>query len=117
MIFSPKGRIALMILKHYAGCSDRKLIEQLNGNLDYQFFYDITLGYKRLTNFKIVSQIRCELASKLRIDATGKLFYNQWKPYINSPNQVTVDATCYESEVRYPTDQKLLWETVHWLYN
>ena len=117
MIFSPKGRIALMILKHYAGCSDRKLIEQLNGNLDYQFFCDITLGYKRLTNFKIVSQIRCELASHLDIDVTEKLLYNYWKPYINSPNQVTVDATCYESEVRYPTDQKLLWEAVHWHYN
>lgn len=117
MIFSPKGRIALMILKHYAGCSDRKLIEQLNGNLDYQFFCDIALGYKRLTNFKIVSQIRCELASNLHIDATEKLLYNYWKPYINLPNQVTVDATCYESEVRYPTDQKLLWEAVHWHYN
>jgi hypothetical protein len=38
MMFSPQGRIALMFLKHYVGCSDRKLIEQLNGNLDYQFF-------------------------------------------------------------------------------
>jgi len=34
--FSPKGKIALMFLKHYACCSDRKLIEQLNGNIDYQ---------------------------------------------------------------------------------
>lgn len=34
-IFSPRGKVALMFLKHYAGCSDRKLIEQLNGNLDY----------------------------------------------------------------------------------
>ncbi|WP_226789013.1 transposase [Polaribacter porphyrae] len=117
MLFSPKGRIALMILKHYASCSDRKLIEQLNGNLDYQFFCDITLGYKRLTNFKIVSQIRCELATSLHIDKIEKVFYNHWKPYISSPNQVTVDATCYESEVRYPTDQKLLWEATHWLYN
>lgn len=117
MLFSPKGRIALMILKHYSGCSDRKLIEQLNSNLDYQFFCDIALGYRRLANFKIVSQIRCELASKLDIDATERLLYNYWQPYIKSPDQVTVDATCYESEVRYPTDQKLLWEAVDWLYN
>lgn len=26
------------------------------------------------------------------------------------------DATCYESEVRYPTDQKLLWESAEWNY-
>lgn len=28
-----------------------------------------------------------------------------------------MDATCYESELRYPTIQKLLWESVHWLYS
>ena len=25
-------------------CSDQKLIEQLNGNLEYQFFCDVALG-------------------------------------------------------------------------
>lgn len=40
-LFSPKGRLGLMFLKHYSNCSDRKLIEQLNSNLDYQFFCDI----------------------------------------------------------------------------
>ncbi|MDD7885361.1 hypothetical protein [Flavivirga sp. 57AJ16] len=44
MLFSPKGRIALMLLKHYACCSDKKPIEQLNSNIDYQFFCDIHLG-------------------------------------------------------------------------
>ena len=29
-------------------------------------------------------------------------------------DKMLVDATCYESEVRYPTNQKLLWEAVHW---
>ncbi len=28
-----------------------------------------------------------------------------------------MDATAYESEVRYPTDQKLLWESVDWSYS
>jgi len=27
------------------------------------------------------------------------------------------DATCYESWMRYPTDVKLLWESVDWIYN
>ena len=47
MLFSPKGRLALMFLKHYACCSNYKLIEQLNGNLEYQFFCDISLGDKQ----------------------------------------------------------------------
>jgi hypothetical protein len=33
-----KGKLALVFLKHYACCSDRKLIEQFNTNIDYQFF-------------------------------------------------------------------------------
>ena len=63
-----------------------------------------------------MSQIRCELASRLEIDTTEKLFYKHWKSYIETSNQVTVDATCYESELRYPSNQKLLWEAVSWLY-
>lgn len=116
MLFSPRGRIALMFLKHYTCSSDRKLIEQLNSNIDYQFFCDIHLGFNRLTNFKIVSQIRCELADKLDIDLLEKDLFNHWSSHIDCQNQITVDATCYESECRYPTPQKLLWEAVSWLY-
>jgi len=94
----------------------RKLIEQLNSNIDYQFFFDLHLGFSRITNFKIVSQIRCELATKLDIDLLEKDLYSHWKDHIDSKNQITVDATCYESACRYPTPQKLLWEAVDWLY-
>ncbi len=115
--FSPKGKLGLMFLKHYACCSDKRLIEQLNANIDYQFFCDIHLGHQRLTNPKIVSQIRCELASKLKVSAIEKVLFNHWSGYIKNKESITTDATCYESEVRYPTDQKLLWESVHWTYH
>jgi len=114
--FSPKGKLALMFLKHYACCSDKRLIEQLNSNIDYQFFCDLYLGFNRLENYKIVSQIRCELASKLKIDKTESILCNHWRTYIKDTHSITTDATCYESEVRFPTDQKLLWESVHWTY-
>lgn len=116
-IFSPKGRLGLMFLKQYLGCSDEKLIEQLNSNLDLQFFCDIELGFERLDNFKIVSQIRSELAQKLAIDETEKVLYSHWKDYISCPDQMLVDATCYESWMRYPTNEKLLWESVSWLHS
>lgn len=116
LMFSPQGKLGLMFLKHYACCSDNKLIEQLNSNIDYQFFCDIHLGLDRLTNYKIVSQIRCELAVKLKINSVEKLFYTHWKGVIKEPEKITTDATCYESEVRFPTDQKILWESVDWLY-
>jgi translation initiation factor 2 alpha subunit (eIF-2alpha) len=115
--FSPKGKLALMFLKHYACCSDKRLIEQLNANIDYQFFCDIHLGHHRLTNYKIISQIRCELSIKLNIAKTEKVLFTHWSEFIKAQHCITTDATCYESEVRYPTDQKLLWESVHWTYH
>lgn len=115
--FSPKGKLALMFLKHYACCSDRKLIEQLNANIDYQFFCDIHLGHYRLTNYKIVSQIRCELAENLSIIKVEKTLFTHWSNYIKEQGCIFTDATCYESEVRYPTDQKLLWESVDWSFH
>ena len=73
-IFTPKGKLALMFLKNYAGVSDFKLIEQLNGNIHYQIFCDILLDPgERFENFKIVSQIRCGLASQLDIERCEKV--------------------------------------------
>ena len=115
--FSPKGKLALMFLKHYACCSDKRLIEQLNANIDYQFFCDIHLGHHRLTNYKIVSQIRCELSTTLNIEKVDKTLFNHWSSYIKEQGCIFTDATCYESEVRFPTDQKLLWESVDWSYH
>jgi len=115
-IFSPQGKIALMFLKHYAGCSDRRLVDQLNGNIDYQFFCGIHLGKNRLTNYKIVSEIRCELAKKLHIDKMQQILFDAWRDHIDDHHSIVMDATCYESELRYPTNEKLLWESVDWSY-
>lgn len=116
-IFSPKGKLALMFLKHYGCCSDRRLMEQLNGNLDWQFFCDIYLGADRLDNFKMISEIRCELAGKLDMDKVQRAFYGYWSPHMKDKDSITMDATCYESHLRYPTNVKLLWESVDWLHS
>lgn len=114
--FSPQGMIGLMFLKSYVGCSDRKLIEHLNGNINFQLFCDIWLHGERLTNFKIVSQIRTYLSAKLDIIEAQKILSKHWKPYIEHPNIMLTDATCYETAMRYPTNVKLLWESVDWCY-
>ena len=116
-LFSPRGKLALMFLKHYAGCSDRKLIEQLNANVDYQLFCDIYIPPTgRLTNYKIVSEIRCEVARCLDIEQVQQALADHWRPYLSNLDSITCDATCYESAIRYPTDVKLLWEAVDWSY-
>jgi hypothetical protein len=115
--FSPKGKIALMMLKNYYGCSDKKLIELLNGNIFMQFFCDILIPIdKPLKSFKIVSPIRMEFSIILNIRKAQETLAKSWIPYMNDLDKLLIDATCYESEVRFPTDQKLLWECVQWNY-
>ena len=97
--FSAAGKIALMVLKSYTGLSDRHLIEHLN-----------------VTNYKIVSAIRQELAEKLDMDAFQCILAEHWRPCLENLHVCMTDATCYESHMRHPTDLKLLWGSVEWLH-
>lgn len=115
-LFPPQGKLALMFLKSYTGFSDRKLIESINGNLHHQMFCGIFLGPEKLLDFKIVSRIRTQLSAKLKIPVCQSILAKAWKPYIDHPNVLLEDATCYESYLRYPTNVKLLWESVDWMY-
>ena len=68
--FSPEGKIALMVLKSYTNFSDSQLIEHLNGNIHYQLFCGVQIDpLHPLTNPKIVSAIRQELADRLDIES------------------------------------------------
>jgi len=116
-IFSPEGMLALMFLKSYVGCSDRKLISYLNGNIDFQMFCGIFLGPERINNFKIVSDIRCHLSRCLDIKRLQEVLATYWKPYLKETNIMLEDATCYETSMRYPTNVKLLWESTEWSYH
>ena len=115
-IFSPSAKIALMVLKAYTGFSDRQLVEHLNGNIHYQMFCGIMIDPSSpITNFKIVSAIRNEIASRLDIDTLQDVLASHWKPYLENLHVCMSDATCYESHMRFPTDMKLLWESIEWL--
>lgn len=116
-LFSPQGMLALMFLKSYVDCSDRKLIEHLNGNIDFQLFCGVFLGAERICNYKIVSYIRTVLSSRLDVKECQKVFARYWKPFISQSNIMLEDATCYETSMRYPTNVKLLWECTQWSYN
>lgn len=63
-----------MVLKSDNGLSDQALMDQLNGNIHYQLFCGVRIDPLRpLDNFKIISEIRCELARKLKIDELQKV--------------------------------------------
>ena len=115
--FTPEGKVALMFLKMKTQMSFPKLMEQLNGNVHYQMFCDIIIDPSRpLTNYKLLDDIAAELAGKLKIQELQRLLVDAWKPYMKNLDTMYTDATCYESEMRYPTDQKLLWECVEKTY-
>ena len=116
-IFSPLAKISLMVLKAYTGFSDRQLVEHLNGNIYYQMFCGIMIDPAfPITNYKIVSAIRNEMASALDIASLQEILATHWKPYLENLHVCMTDATCYESHMRFPTDMKLLRESLEWLY-
>ena len=115
--FTPEGKVALMFLKMYTGLSCPKLLEQLNGNIHYQIFCDVLINPTRpLTNYKLLDDIMQELAGKLRVQQLQDILADKWKPYMENLDTMYTDATCYESEMRYPTDAKLLWEGIEKSY-
>lgn len=115
--FYAEGKIALMFLKSYTNFSDFELVEHLNGNIHYQLFCGIQIDpLHPLTNYKIVSAIRQELSQKMDLNSLQQTLCDHWKPYMENLHVCMTDATCYESHLRYPTDVKLLWESVEWLY-
>ncbi len=115
--FTPEGKVALMFLKMKTQMSFPKLMEALNGNVFYQMFCDIVIDPARpLTNYKLLDDIALELAGKLKIQELQNRLAEAWKPYMKDLDTMFTDATCYESDMRYPTDQKLLWECIEKTY-
>ena len=101
----------------YTGFSDRLLVEHLNGNIHYQLFCGIMIAPScPITNYKIISAVRNEIASRLDIDFLQGILASHWKPYLENLHVCMTDITCYESHMRFPTDMKLLWERIEWLY-
>ncbi len=84
-IFSPSAKIALMVLKAYTGFSDRQLVEHLNGNIHYQMFCGIMINPSfPITNYKIVSAIRNEIASRLDVDSSRKCWLHTGNPILTA---------------------------------
>ncbi|MDR1557806.1 MAG: transposase, partial [Tannerellaceae bacterium] len=115
--FSPEGKIALMLLKSYTGLSDRKLVEQINGSIHFQLFCGIFIRPgEEILDTKLVSKVRCELAARLDMDRFQQELAGAWKPQMKDLHVVMTNATCYGSLLRYPTNEKLLWESIEWTY-
>lgn len=107
-----EGGIALMVLKHYLGLSDELLIERLNTDWCMQYFCGMQLGVRRIKDKNLVSWWRAYLGKNLDIEQLQFILSDHWKPLMQQTHVTLMDATVYESSVRYPTDTKLIWESI-----
>ncbi len=113
-----RGGIALQVLKSYLGLSDVKLVERLNTDWALQYFCGIRLGAGSMIRDKdLVGRWRRYLAQHIDYERFQGILSEHWKPFMQNTHVVLMDATCYESKMRYPTDVKLLWECCEWLWS
>lgn len=116
--FNRKGKFALMLLKHELGVSDEALIEHINTNECLQLFCHMRLKpFQRIRDTGIVSRVRGYLAHHVDLVHVQKILTKHWYEEINFQQVLKMDAVCYESYIRYPTDVKLLWECCQWVYH
>ncbi|MEM9830371.1 MAG: transposase [Bacteroidota bacterium] len=115
--FGRRGKFALMFLKHELGVSDEALIEHINTNPCLQRFCHMRLAAgKRIRDTGIVSRVRSYLAYQADLNMVQGVLANHWRATLAFRQVMKVDATCYESYIRYPSDVKLLWECCQWVY-
>ncbi len=107
-----EGGVALMVLKHYLGLSDELLIERLNTDWCMQYFCGLQLGLRKIKDKNLVSWWRGWLGKHLDIQQLQVVLIDHWKAQMQHRHVTMMDATVYESHVRYPTDAKLIWESI-----
>ena len=112
------GGIGLQVLKAYLNLSDEKLVARLNTDWALQYFCGIRLKPSEWIKDKdLVGRWRRYLANHIDYAVFQQRLAEHWRPYMRNTHAVLMDATCYESHVRYPTDVKLLWECCEWIWS
>jgi len=115
--FSAQGMLGLMFLKSYLDMSDKKLIERFNTDWSLQLFCGKLLkDNQRIKDKAIVSRIRSYVAAHTDWQELQHVLLDHWKRDMDNTHVLFMDATCYESYIRFPTDVKLLWESCQWVF-
>ena len=120
---SSKGRPAkssdlingLLIIKHLKNLSDKEVVEYFLENPYVQYF----CGFESFVDDKIVesstlTKVRKRLGEKYFKDFESKLIKDLLEKKLIKPKDQLVDATVYESKIKYPTDAGLLNTIRQW---
>lgn len=115
--FTVEGGIGLLVLKHYLKLSDAKLIERINTDWAMQQFCGILLKpHEVIKDKNLPSFWRGYIGDSLDISALQTIAANHWKPYMNDTGISSEDATCYESNINFPTPVKIVWKSCNTVY-
>lgn len=115
--FSARGMFGLMFLKTYLKISDEALVERYNSDFSLQMFCGKILKAGQIIRDKaILSRIRSYMSEQVDLYQMQDVLINHWKRNMDNTHVLLMDATCYESYIRFPTDVKLLWESCQWIY-
>jgi hypothetical protein len=115
--FGGKGMFALMFLKSYLNVSDRQLLERFNTDWSLQYFCGKVLAEnQQIKDMTILTRGRSYLERHCEWEKLQEVLIDHWKRDVNNTHVLLMDATCYESYIRYPTDVKLLWECCEWVF-
>lgn len=115
--FGAKGMLALMFLKSYLNISDRQLLERFNTDWSLQYFCGKVLSENlQIKDMTIMTRIRAYIEEHCDWEELQETLIGHWKYDVNNTHVLMMDATCYESYIRFPTDVKLLWECCEWVF-
>jgi hypothetical protein len=115
--FGGKGMFALMFLKAYFNISDRQLLERFNTDWSLQYFCGKVLAEdQQIKDMTIMTRIRAYIETHCQWEKLQDVLIHHWKHDVNNSHVLLMDATCYESYIRFPTDVKLLWECCEWVF-
>ena len=109
--------LGLMFLKHYLNLSDKQLITRFNTDWSLQLFCGKLLKQNELIrDMSLPSRIRSYVAENVDLNEVQSMLLSHWKTDMEHTHVLCMDATAYESYIRFPTDVKLLWESNQWVY-
>jgi transposase, IS5 family len=116
--FNVEGGIGLLILKHHLKLSDADLIKRINTDWAMQQFCGIQLKPNEvIRDINLPSYWRSYIGKYLDIDKLQSITANYWKPNMNEVQISTEDATCYESNISFPTPVKIVWKSCNEVYS
>lgn len=115
--FNAQGMFGLMFLKAYLHSSDEMLIRRFNTDWSLQIFCGKLLAdNEKIRDKAIVSRIRSYIGEQADWQEVQATLIDYWKRDMDQTHVLLMDATCYESFIRFPTDVKLLWECCQWIF-